>query len=129
MGVIQKVSRHKPPVLVFVVFILAAVSSTLAFRGKNGVGGLNGNANAEYAIGLWGDVPYSDAQALVGVPNMIADMNSQKLAFTVNDGDLKQGSGNCDDALYNRCCVWVKSRTTLASRSRVSKIDDGPMGA
>jgi len=109
MGVIQKVSRHKPPVLVFVVFILAAVSSTLAFRGKNGVGGLNGNANAEYAIGLWGDVPYSDAQALVGVPNMIADMNSQKLAFTVNDGDLKQGSGNCDDALYNRSINYLNA--------------------
>ncbi|SEK05414.1 hypothetical protein [Paraburkholderia diazotrophica] len=61
-----------------------------------------------YAIGLWGDLPYSDTQALVGVPNLIADMNSQKLAFTVHDGDLKAGSGTpgsvvpstCSDALY-----------------------------
>ena len=29
-----------------------------------------------YAIGLWGDLPYSDLQALTGVPNLIADMNS-----------------------------------------------------
>jgi hypothetical protein len=53
-------------------------------------------------------LPYSDTQALVGVPNLIADMNSQKLAFTVHDGDLKAGSGTpgsavpsiCSDALY-----------------------------
>jgi len=46
-----------------------------------------------YAIGLWGDLPYSDLQAQTGVPNLIADMNAQKLAFTVHDGDLKVGSG------------------------------------
>ena len=32
-----------------------------------------------------------DVQALVGVPNLIADMNRQDLAFTVHDGDLKAG--------------------------------------
>ena len=61
-----------------------------------------------YAIGLWGDLPYSDVQALVGVPNLIADMNRQELAFTVHDGDLKAGNGKpgsvtpttCSDALY-----------------------------
>src|SRR5262245_439349 len=61
------------------------------------------DANSAYAIGLWGDLPYSEIQATVGVPNLIADMNSQKLAFSVHDGDLKQGSGSatapsaCDD--------------------------------
>lgn len=61
-----------------------------------------------YAIGLWGDLPYSDAQALSGVPNLIADMNRQDLAFSVHDGDLKAGNGTpgsvtpttCTDALY-----------------------------
>lgn len=57
-----------------------------------------------YAIGLWGDVPYSDLQATVGVPNLIADMNRQQLAFTVHDGDLKTGNGAppCNDAMYLR---------------------------
>ena len=61
-----------------------------------------------YAIGLWGDLPYSDLQAATGVPNLIADMNRQDLAFTVHDGDLKAGNGTpgsvtptiCSDALY-----------------------------
>jgi len=55
-----------------------------------------------------GDLPYNDVQAQVGVPNLIADMNSQELAFTVHDGDLKAGKGipgsvtptTCSDDLY-----------------------------
>jgi len=62
----------------------------------------------QYSIGLWGDLPYSAVQADPGVPNLIADMNSQDLAFSVHDGDLKGGNGPtanppsviCDDALY-----------------------------
>ncbi len=54
-----------------------------------------------YAIGLWGDLPYSVLQSEVGVPNLIADMNAQRLKFTVHDGDLKAGSNSpCDDKLY-----------------------------
>jgi hypothetical protein len=67
-----------------------------------------GDDGGSYAIGLWGDLPYSDLQALVGVPNLIADMNAHRLAFTVHDGDLKAGNGTpgsvtptiCSDALY-----------------------------
>ena len=54
--------------------------------------------NDAYAIGLWGDLPYSALQASVGVPNLIADMNAQRLRFSVHDGDLKAGSNSlCDD--------------------------------
>ena len=57
--------------------------------------------DSSYAIGLWGDLPYSALQAAVGVPNLIADMNAQRVKFTVHDGDLKAGSNSsCDDNLY-----------------------------
>jgi hypothetical protein len=60
-----------------------------------------------YAIGLWGDLPYSQLQASVGVPNLIADMNAQRLTFTVHDGDLKAGSGTpCDDNLYFQALAY-----------------------
>jgi hypothetical protein len=79
-------------------------ASAQASNGNTGTG----IASRAYAIGLWGDLPYNDIQAQVGVPNLIADMNSQKLAFTVHDGDLKAGNGivgsltptTCADALY-----------------------------
>jgi hypothetical protein len=89
-------SMHRLCLAVFAVPLLAAVAM--------------GNANASeedgrdsYAIGLWGDLPYSAVQADPGVPNLIKDMNSQRLAFTVHDGDLKAGSNSpCDDALYTQ---------------------------
>jgi len=63
-----------------------------------------------YSIGLWGDLPYSNEQATTGVPNLIADMNAQRLAFSVHDGDLKQGSNSpCDDALYERSLAYLNS--------------------
>jgi hypothetical protein len=92
------------------VVIIGSMSIGVA-QGNNGVGGINGNANAAYAIGLWGDLPYSAVQESVGLPNLIDDMNSQTLAFTVHDGDLKTGNGApiCDDALYLRALGWFNS--------------------
>jgi hypothetical protein len=71
----------------------------------------------QYAIGLWGDLPYSAAQADPGIPNLIADMNQSRLDFTVHDGDLKAGNGptsnppsvNCDDTLYTTALKWFNS--------------------
>ncbi|WP_348758086.1 hypothetical protein [Candidatus Methylocalor cossyra] len=66
-------------------------------------------AQAErYAIGLWGDLPYSTAQK-VGVSNLIADMNSQRLAFTVHDGDLKAGSSECTDSVYKEAVDYFNA--------------------
>src|SRR5262252_3748341 len=93
------------------VLVAAAALAGVAVAGKG-----NGNDKTfEYAIGLWGDLPYSAVQADVGVPNLIADMNSQQLAFSVHDGDLKAGngaSGNppsvpCDDALYEKGLAYL----------------------
>jgi hypothetical protein len=63
-----------------------------------------------YAIGLWGDLPYSDVQE-TGVAKLIKDMNKQRLAFTVHDGDLKQGNGLpiCDEAMYSKALDYFNS--------------------
>ena len=70
-----------------------------------GSNGATDKKTFEYAIGLWGDLPYSSAQA-AKIPDLIDDMNQQQPAFSVNDGDLKQGSGPCPDSLYQRALVW-----------------------
>ena len=63
-----------------------------------------------YAIGLWGDLPYSAIQETTGVPNLIADMNRHDLAFTAHDGDLKAGSNSaCDDALYTKSLAYLNA--------------------
>ena len=96
---------------VVAILLIAGLASSVASQGFRGIGGIEGNANAAYAIGLWGDLPYSAVQETVGLPNLIADMNSQQLAFTVHDGDLKTGNGApiCNDALYTKALGWFST--------------------
>ena len=93
--------------------LLAAAALTFGVGAKSASADDQGQDDAHgrdgYAIGLWGDMPYSDIQATVGVPNLIADMNSQELAFTAHDGDLKAGSGACSDAVYARSLAYFAS--------------------
>ena len=106
------------------ILALAALAITVpgSLHGDNGNGnaygenkdypyGVNQKSSRPYAIGLWGDLPYSAEQAAV-IPNLIADMNSQDLAFTAHDGDLRQGSGspNCaDGSIYTRAATYFGS--------------------
>jgi hypothetical protein len=93
--------------LLAAVVATAAVASGLALGGGRDDG--SNRKSFEYAIGLWGDLPYSSVQA-AALPNLIADMNNQELAFTAHDGDLKAGSGSpCDNALYQTALGWFGS--------------------
>jgi hypothetical protein len=94
--------------LLALAFLAAAL--VVAVLAAPGSGRAHGDEDEPYSIGLWGDVPYSDAQQTIGVPNLIADMNRSRLAFSAQVGDLKQGSGSlCDDALYVRSEGYFKA--------------------
>ena len=105
---------------VLAALVAAAITTGIA-AGSRLDGGNNGHENDgrgdTYAIGLWGDLPYSDVQAQVGVPNLIADMNSQDLVFTAHDGDLKAGNGTpgsatvttCADGLYTQALGYFNT--------------------
>src|SRR3954454_19388241 len=94
---------------VFAISVMVATAITPANADDHG-GARDDNEKDSYAIGLWGDLPYSQEQATVGIPNLIADVNSQRLAFTVHDGDLKAGSNSpCDDALYTTALGYFTS--------------------
>lgn len=100
--------------LAIVVLLVAAITDGLAtdgFQGRDDDGRDDDRAgHGRYAIGLWGDLPYSTTQVTVGVPNLIADMNTQDLAFTVHDGDLKAGSNSpCNDALDAQSLAYFNS--------------------
>jgi len=103
-----------------VVWTATVFTLTLGLTAKASQAKPNGDDDRRhqpYAIGLWGDLPYSDVQATTGVPNMIADMNRNDLAFTAHDGDLKAGSGTpgsatpttCSDALYVQALGYFNS--------------------
>lgn len=104
-------SKLRWPVLT--ALVLAAVTAGLAIGGN----GQTNNKTFEYAMGLWGDLPYSDGQATTGVPNLIADMNNSDIEFSVHDGDLKAGNGTpgsatpttCSDVLYAQALDYFNS--------------------
>lgn len=105
--------RTKLGLVLAAALTVAAVAAGIAVAEKD-----KGNdKNFEYAIGLWGDMPYSDVQAQTGVPNLIDDMNSQDIQFAVQNGDLKAGSAtagsvtptNCSDALYTQALGYFNS--------------------
>jgi hypothetical protein len=89
--------------------LLALAAATVTAGLASGGNGETNKKTFEYAIGLWGDLPYSAAQE-AALPNLIADMNDAQLAFTVHDGDLKAGSNSPrDNALYQRALGWFDS--------------------
>jgi hypothetical protein len=92
-------SRWKLWLVLLVTLAAGAAAAGIAVAGQG-----NGNDKTfEYAIGLWGDMPYSDTQALTGVPNLIADMNSQDIQFSVHDGDLKAGNAIAGSVTPTTC--------------------------
>jgi hypothetical protein len=53
-----------------------------------------------FSFGLWGDMPYAKANDQPKIPPLIADINASDIAFSMYDGDIKDGSSKCDDASY-----------------------------
>ncbi len=51
------------------------------------------------SFGLFGDTPYSHWERQ-HLPELIAEMDREDLAFVVHDGDIKSGSGKCSDAAF-----------------------------
>jgi hypothetical protein len=93
--------------LVLLAAALAAAALTAGFAGADDDD--DRDRGHSYAIGLWGDVPYSDNQTTVGVPNLIRDMNRERLAFTVHDGDIKSGSSRCDNVVYSQMEAFLNA--------------------
>jgi len=53
-----------------------------------------------YTIGLFGDMPYG-ALGRSQYPNLLANINDSRVAFSIFDGDLQAGGdGPCNDSLY-----------------------------
>ncbi|MCX7155399.1 MAG: hypothetical protein NTW45_03030 [Rhodocyclales bacterium] len=71
-------------------------------------------AHAEpVAFGLFGDTPYNHWER-EHLPDLIAEMDGENLAFVVHDGDIKSGSEVCsDELLQGVLAVFKKSATPL----------------
>lgn len=104
--------------LVAAMVVLAAAWAGIAYAGgPNGNNEDGNNGNDAFTVGLFGDMPYG-ALGRSQYPNLLADINKSKVAFSIYDGDLQAGGdGPCTDSLYTtalanfdsleRPLVWV----------------------
>lgn len=67
--------------------------------------------NARYDFALIGDMPYSPFSATNAFPNLARELNRNRLAFVIHDGDIKSGSAPCtDEILEHRLSLFQSIR-------------------
>lgn len=67
------------------------------------------HAQEAFTIGLWGDMPYAKADDAPAIPALLEDMNASDIAFSIYDGDIKDGSSECTDAIYTDAIAMFNS--------------------
>ncbi len=65
--------------------------------------------DAPWSFALWGDMPYAKADDAPHIPALIEDMNAADLAFSLYDGDIKDGSSQCTDDIYTDAIAMFDS--------------------
>lgn len=53
-----------------------------------------------FSFGLWGDMPYHKAGDEPKIPALLKSINQSDIAFSLYDGDIKDGSSKCTDDIY-----------------------------
>jgi hypothetical protein len=83
-----------------------AVSSLVALTIAVGFNSVTAHENEhekqeeEFSFALWGDMPYAKNGDNPKIQALIDDINASDVAFTVFDGDIKDGSSPCEDWQY-----------------------------
>lgn len=60
----------------------------------------NAQAETKFVFGLWGDMPYAKAKDQDKIPALLESINASDIAFSIYDGDIKDGSSKCTDEIY-----------------------------
>ena len=68
-----------------------------------------GSAPQSYSFGLWGDMPYKKAGDDSKLPAVLKSINSSNIAFSIYDGDIKDGSSQCTDNIYTDALTMFNS--------------------
>ncbi|MEY2890890.1 MAG: hypothetical protein RJA98_798 [Pseudomonadota bacterium] len=81
------------------VWCAVAAAAVLALSGcASGAAAANGGS---FSFGLWGDMPYAKAHDAPKIPALLASINASDIAFSIYDGDIKDGSSRCEDATFD----------------------------
>lgn len=61
---------------------------------------VSGATTGVWSFGLWGDMPYKKAGDDARLPAVLKSINASDIAFSIYDGDIKDGSSKCTDEVY-----------------------------
>ncbi len=86
-----------------------ALSASLAMFAGLSTGPAVAQEKPAFSFGLWGDMPYAKAKDQPKVAALIEDMNSADIAFSIYDGDIKDGSSKCTDDIYQGAITMFNS--------------------
>jgi hypothetical protein len=75
-----------------------ALSALLACAGCSS---LPANGGSRFSFGVWGDMPYAKAGDAPKIPALLASINASDIAFSIYDGDIKDGSSVCEDKTFS----------------------------
>lgn len=64
---------------------------------------------ASYSFGLWGDMPYKKAGDDTKLPAVLQSINASDIAFSIYDGDIKDGSSHCTDTIYTEALTMFNN--------------------
>jgi hypothetical protein len=53
-----------------------------------------------FSFGLWGDMPYHKAGDESKIPALLRSLNQSDIAFSLYNGDIKDGNTPCDEGIY-----------------------------
>jgi len=87
---------RKSVLTVLVSMALISCAGTAPATGASG----QTTAPQKFAFGLWGDMPYKKAGDDVKLPAVLHSINQSDIAFSMYDGDIKDGSSKCTDDVY-----------------------------
>ncbi len=62
-----------------------------------------------YSFGVWGDMPYKKAGDDSRLPAVLKSINASNIAFSIYDGDIKDGSSQCTDQIYTDALAMFNS--------------------
>ena len=98
--------------------LVVTVGLTQAVNSRLSAGAAQGGGQGTFTFALIGDMPYG-AEGDAKFPNVSADINADhQLSFVVHDGDFKNGSSLCSDAVFfNRLDLFKISSTSPSSTS------------
>ena len=71
--------------------------------------GAQAGENKRFHFGLWGDMPYAKAKDELKMPALLASINAGNIAFSLYDGDIKDGSSHCTDKVFTDALAMFNS--------------------